>query len=345
MQGVFHSHVHKTMLTYDILPDPNQENVLLGADFVDIPAPTADFVSKFIEDANPISGETAITRAAKFDQFRVVPGQNGPPLDMMTLCHEWVTICYPMLTRDQPTFIPWLDGRSISKDVLGLLSVQPLLLSLSDADLILICTTYTSLLGRDRKNGTDENQPTKQSQIEVDAIWLHLRFALNTPRRQAAWIRCVLSEVTWRLDRDQPAYATWRNTLRDVINREKGFPEDTSYQLRQFCDFHFVSSKYIVFDTAIQHAGNHVDEQYAKYVKGAMVNTSMDVVWTPADETMHSKIDDESFNNVMWVYLQGYIKQILALENDVSIKRDPIRQDMAEIVRRVKVRELQPNWS
>jgi len=53
-----------------------------------------------------------------------------------------------------------------------------------------------------------------------------------------------------------------------------------------------------------QNMANHMDEMYARLVKGAMVNTSMNVVWTPADEMANSRIDDDNFTAVMWTYLQ-----------------------------------------
>jgi hypothetical protein len=65
---------------------------------------------------------------------------------------------------------------------------------------------------------------------------------------------------------------------------------------------YFAHAGYMHYNTV--PAKNLSDEQYARLVKGAMVNTAMNVVWTPADEMENSRIDDDNFTAVMWSYLQ-----------------------------------------
>lgn len=47
------------------------------------------------------------------------------------------------------------------------------------------------------------------------------------------------------------------------------------------------------------------DRYYAQLVKGGMVNTNFGVVWTPNNENLHSAMDDQMYNKVMWKSLMG----------------------------------------
>lgn len=43
-----------------------------------------------------------------------------------------------------------------------------------------------------------------------------------------------------------------------------------------------------------------LDSYYANLVKGAMVNTSMSIVWGASNETEHSTHDEEMFSSILW---------------------------------------------
>jgi hypothetical protein len=49
---------------------------------------------------------------------------------------------------------------------------------------------------------------------------------------------------------------------------------------------------------------NSQDEAYGRHVKGAMVNSSMNIVWAPKDETENTKIDEDTFVSIMWTYVE-----------------------------------------
>jgi hypothetical protein len=133
--------------------------------------------------------------------------------------------------------------------------------------------------------------------------------------------RCFVEET------NPDPYIIWRDRI--VGNH------DTPQEFQRWCDFHFIHSAHLIEGNPY-NSMNILDEEYAKLVKGAMVNTSIGVVWAPHDETMHTKIDDDSFSNVMWTYLQGYMKKLLSEETPDSILRDPSRRAMSEVVRKVK---------
>lgn len=117
-------------------------------------------------------------------------------------------------------------------------------------------------------------------------------------------------------------------------------------RLRRLCDYHLVSASHVHIEDdgkdTFEHP-NRKDEEYAKFVKGAMVNGSISVVWTPADEMENSKIDDESFTDVMWTYLRGYVKK-LGAESVGDEGRDPSRNYLANMIKKVKS-QMKHVWS
>ena len=100
-----------------------------------------------------------------------------------------------------------------------------------------------------------------------------------------------------------PDYRLWAQMMRTALEKEYPGNTETRDVFDAFCNEHLLDS----FSFAsLLHSDmqNTDDEQYAKLIKGAMVNTSMNVVWTPEDEMENSRIDDDNFTSVMWTYLQ-----------------------------------------
>ena len=54
----------------------------------------------------------------------------------------------------------------------------------------------------------------------------------------------------------------------------------------------------------VTHAHDQDDLDFAHLVKGAMVNTDLQTVWAPKDESFLARVDDEAFLNVMWTFIK-----------------------------------------
>lgn len=172
-------------------------------------------------------------------------------------------------------------------------------------------------------------------------------------RSSATFVRMLLAYVAWQTQSIVKPfdYKVWKAEILYSLGNEAYQDEMAELDrkghlsgLGDLCDFHFLDAGTVLYRDSLlsvdgnnlRLAANALDEEYAYLVKGAMVSTSMQLIWTPKDEMAHSKIDDESFNNVMWMYLQGYIKQKLEEEKVHPKRGDPNRRQIADIVRKVK---------
>jgi hypothetical protein len=289
---------------------------------------------------------------------------------------EWINHCLVRNTSLLTSVTEWYDafrygehekvplyGRQwIGTKALYVLSMRKEILSLTDSQLLHLVNMFTESLSegvnyitldplntdskpahwRMQTMEKDDNDPDEiaatNKYIDTDndkreKLGFHVRYYIQSRRVSASFIRSLLACVktqTLSGDKDME-YRAWRDLLSSLVKDGGGV------ELQGWLDAYLLKSSQIELGPSDpSENSNSADEEYARMVKGAAVNSSMDVVWRPLDEDTHSKIDDDSFNSVMWGYLQGYVKRLLEKETMEDMVADPSRRQLAQLVRKVK---------
>jgi hypothetical protein len=356
MQGSFHKHVADTMLMQDIIIEPVDGGIQMGAaesteDLFD----KHDFRTKYTHlfDGAKVRNPTNYTvTKAEFDTLwvsagRVVEAAANPKAPILylqfietivQLPEKWFSLVLKQTGANgsekkaydsqalhyNPTVKPYLvpmlarvtDDNLVDFDALRKLSEERLVFSLPDEALVTLVGYFTQKRDKEPPASPAGTAPVGNINRDRSAYVFEmcLPFFLDDMQHRANFIRCIMTGLRAKCFDVKAAgnYRMWVDSLIPYV--QAGEKHNFDESLRAFCDFYFLNSAHIYFDNGVV-AQNTQDEAYAKLVKGAMVNTTMSVVWTPADEMAHSKIDDESFTNVMWTYLQVILSLSLSLSS------------------------------
>jgi hypothetical protein len=296
MQGSFYSHVKDTMMQHEILPTQQPDVVMIGT-MRNREAPKPDVMENVYVDALPWNGSVLPADYIKTQWDK-----------SWTLPEAWAQ---KILTKIEPInkivdcfnskfhkFIPLWETYTVSYQVMYGLSARPELLQCVDGELVGFLSSVAlkpPLTSLPKSEGPNP-----------DVLFYQVSICTHEDiEAAAAFIRCCLTSTAWATghvkegDSDNSLLRTtdvnaWMTYMKKKCHDSTLFEEKWKE--------YFAHVGYMPYKTV--PAKNLSDEEYARLVKGAMVNTAMNVVWTPADEMENSRIDDDNFTAVMWSYLQ-----------------------------------------
>lgn len=210
---------------------------------------------------------------------------------------------------------PWKNFKSNENSSIWISSYQLMhakqIMTLALNPHVLVCSKSTFLGILNAEATMSEKEDPTPAELWC---WFHNRFVLlfmETFNFQPSFFRHILRKIytTAWFDVKELNYGIAFNIKAWEVEMENLCPDPTKISslknalaaLSTGTHFTEIVDNKTSIDMMHQESKLH---EYAMLVKGAMVNSSMQVVWTPANEDVFARIDDEAFMSLLWHYLK-----------------------------------------